>query len=201
MEVQLQELISKIKKEGVASAKTEAAKIVADAEAVAKQILADATAKAESMMADVKKEEEKAKERGSAAMQIAGRELLLSLDGSIRKMFDSALAKGVQGAMGSDLEALIKNALSGMDSSKAYQISLSEADAAKIGASLKGSLASLAKGGIEIVPTKAVQAGFRISEAGGSFSYDFTSATIATTLGAYVNPVLSKDLREAAGLK
>ena len=46
MDVQLQELIDKIKKDGVASAENEAAKIVAEAEKNAEKIIADAQEKA-----------------------------------------------------------------------------------------------------------------------------------------------------------
>ena len=54
MDVQLQELISKIKKDGVASAETSAAKIIADAEKKAASIISDAEAKADSIVKSAK---------------------------------------------------------------------------------------------------------------------------------------------------
>ena len=47
MDVQLQELIDKIKKDGVAAAEKESAKIIAASEKKAETIIADAEAKAE----------------------------------------------------------------------------------------------------------------------------------------------------------
>ena len=59
MDVQLQELIDKIKKDGVASAENEAAKIVAEAEKNAEKIIADAQEKAAEIGKNAKAETER----------------------------------------------------------------------------------------------------------------------------------------------
>ena len=59
MDVQLQELIDKIKKDGVASAQVEAAKIIDDAEKKAAEIVSDAQVKAADIVKNAKKETER----------------------------------------------------------------------------------------------------------------------------------------------
>ena len=56
MDVQLQELIDKIKKDGVASAEAEAAKIVEASEKKAESIIADAQEKAAEIIKNAKAE-------------------------------------------------------------------------------------------------------------------------------------------------
>ena len=55
MDVQLQELIDKIKKDGVASAENASATIIAEAEKKAAQIVAEAEAKAKIIAAEAEK--------------------------------------------------------------------------------------------------------------------------------------------------
>ena len=78
MEVQLQELIEQIKKEGVAVAEAEAKAIVDTARADAEKIIADAKAEADRMIAVAKSENERMVKSGEDAIRQAGRNLLIS---------------------------------------------------------------------------------------------------------------------------
>ena len=63
MEIQLQELIEQIKRDGVAAAEAEAKKIVDSAKAEAEKIISDANAQANKIMANAKAENEKKEEK------------------------------------------------------------------------------------------------------------------------------------------
>jgi V/A-type H+-transporting ATPase subunit E len=200
MEVQLQELIGKIKDEGINAAKAEADRIKAEAEAEAKKIISDAESKSKSAMEAVKKEEAMALERQHEALVQASRDLLLNVSNKITAIFDAALGKGVSDVAEKDLETLIKNVLSSLDSSKGYELVLSEQDAKKFGAALKDKFSQLVKGGVEVKPSRSVNAGFRIGEKDGSVFYDITTEAIVENLGAYLNPKLAEEFKKAAGI-
>ena len=89
MDVQLQELIDKIKKDGVATAEKEAAKIIADAEKKAEAIIADAQNKAEEIVKKGKNETERMEKASEEAIIQAGRNMLLSI---VYEIFLSILA-------------------------------------------------------------------------------------------------------------
>ena len=78
MDDQLQSLIDKIKKEGVASAETSAAQIIAEAEKKAAQIIADAKSQAAGIVKEAKAESERLEKSSEDAIKQAGRNLLIS---------------------------------------------------------------------------------------------------------------------------
>lgn len=79
MEEQLQGLLDRIRREGVERAETEAAGIVEAAEERARGIVADAQAQADGLRAHAEADAEASRERGSKALEQAGRDFLLSL--------------------------------------------------------------------------------------------------------------------------
>lgn len=203
MEVQLKELIEKIKNDGVESAKAQGEEIVAKARQEAKEIVAQAQKAAKEAQETAAKEAQASEERGRQALQQAGRDLLLNLTQKITGLFDAALAKHTREALDEGaLTALVKEAFSKLElKGQNLALHLSEADAQKIGEALKAALGSSVKGGLEIKPTKSVEAGFRIEEKEGGAFYDFSSQALAENLAAYLNPKLAEDLKKAASLK
>ena len=78
MDVQLQELIDKIKRDGVASAETAAQKIISDAEAKAATIVKEAEEKADGILKSAKAETERMEKASEDAITQAGRNLIIS---------------------------------------------------------------------------------------------------------------------------
>ena len=85
MDIQLQELIEKIKKDGVSSAETAARKIIADAEKKAASIVSDAEVKADSIIKTAKAETERMEKASEDAIAQAGRNLIISFRDGINK--------------------------------------------------------------------------------------------------------------------
>ena len=98
MDVQLQELIDKIKKDGVASAENEAAKIVAEAEKNAEKIIADAQEKAAEIVKNAKAETERMEKASEEAIVQAGRNMLLSFKESIISELDGLIKTETENA-------------------------------------------------------------------------------------------------------
>ena len=85
MEMQLQELIDQIKKDGVEAAESKAEAIVKAAKEEAEKIIAEAKAEAEKLMQNAKAENEKTVRSGEDALRQAGRNLLISFRESVAR--------------------------------------------------------------------------------------------------------------------
>ena len=153
MDVQLQELIDKIKKDGVAAAEKESAKIIAASEKKAESIIADAEAKAEQIIKSAKSETEKMEKASEEAIIQAGRNMLLSfkdsliaeLDGLIQAETTKAVSKDVLGKL---VPETVKLWAKNSDASE-LSVLLSEKDLKALEKSLTTSLkAEIKKGSI-----------------------------------------------------
>jgi V/A-type H+-transporting ATPase subunit E len=200
MDIQLQELIDKIKKEGIESAQAGAAKLKAGAEAEAKTLLDDAKKQANALMEKAKTEAERGEKAGIAAVEQACRNLVLAFKGEIQGLLDKLVADAVGASYSADvvkqvLPDLIKNwAAKNTDS---LSVVLSEGDLKKIDDAFKAKLVSALKGGVEFKAAKNLDGGFRIAEKDGSAFYDFSAESVAGMLSAYLNPKLGEILKNS----
>lgn len=200
MDVQLKELLEKIKEEGVKPAEVQAATLISDSEKKAQQIIVDAQKKAEAIIAQAKSDALKSEHTGREAMKQAGRDLLLALQNKITVLFDSILHLEVQKSMsGTSLEDIIAGLVKKWAENQSTDISilLSPADFDKLQKSLMSKLASEMKKGVELKPSAHVEAGFHIAEKNGAAYYNFSAQGIAELLGEYMNVKLSEILKEA----
>jgi V/A-type H+/Na+-transporting ATPase subunit E len=201
MDVQLSELIEKIKTEGVSTAKEEAAKIIADAKKRGEEIVKEAQAEAESIRSSAKEQAAQSEASGKAALKQAARDLLLKVRASIQNIGESILKqKTAEALSGEGLIRIILAALEKWDGGEGeLSLLLSEKDAAELGKELTSQLASRFGEGLEIKPFPGINAGFRIgTKEGGSYYYDFSSAEIAEMLSQLVNPQIAELVEEAA---
>jgi len=198
MDVQISELLTKIKNEGVMKAETESKRLIDDAEQKAQAIIAEAETKAKALLekadGDIKRQQNASRD----ALVQSGRDLLLSLEKKIAAMFEAALKESVDQALSAELiEKLALEMTKSMQDS-ALTVALNQNDVKKLGETLQAKLAKSATAGIEVVPSHKVSRGFRVKKSGSALEYDFTSEGIAEILGASVSPELSSILKEAA---
>lgn len=85
MDVQLQELIDRIKKDGVASAEVSARSIIAEAEKKAASIIKEAELKADSIIRNAKSETERMEAASKDSITQAGRNLIISFRDGINR--------------------------------------------------------------------------------------------------------------------
>ena len=202
MDVQLQELIDKIKKDGVAAAEKESAKIIAASEKKAESIIADAEAKAEQIIKSAKSETEKMEKASEEAIIQAGRNMLLSfkdsliaeLDGLIQAETTKAVSKDVLGKL---VPETVKLWAKNSDASE-LSVLLSEKDLKALEKSLTTSLKAEIKKGLEIKPDKTRAAGFRIGVKNGAAYYDYSAESLAEMFAAYLNPKVAGLMKVAA---
>ena len=202
MDVQLQELIDKIKKDGVVTAEAEASKIVEASEKKAEGIIADAQAKAAEIIKNAKAETERMEKASEEAIIQAGRNMLLSfkdsligeLDGLIKAETEKAESKEVLTKLIPEtVKAWAKNA----DASE-LSVLLSEKDLKILESALTSELKAEASKGLEIKPDKTLSAGFRIGVKNGAAYYDYSADSLAEMFAAYLNPKVAALLKTAA---
>ncbi|MDR0643827.1 MAG: V-type ATP synthase subunit E [Treponema sp.] len=200
MDIQLQELIDRIKKEGVESASMEAARVKANAEAEAKKIVETAQKEAAGIIAKAKADAERLEKAGTAALAQASRNLILAFQGEIQTLLDKIVLKDVSDAFSEDTlkktlpEILKAWASKGSDS---FDVILSEKDLKKTQAFFDKELARALKTGVELKSDRNLAAGFRIANKDGSAYYDFSATAAAEMLSAYLNPRLAEILKTA----
>ena len=199
MNIQVKELIEKIKNEGIISAENEAKKIISDAEEKAALIIKKAEAEAGSYKLQAENEIKKREAAGREAIKQAARDILIGLEKQIINQFKAIIGETVGAALSTALtEKLILDLVAAWSEKGAEGtlIVLSSADAKELGSGLKAKLANRFKQGVEIVPSPKVAKGFRIGGSDGAL-YDFTREGIAEILAEVLTPELAATLKES----
>ena len=180
MELQIQNLVSSIRKEGIEAANKEAEAIIAEAKKKADSIVADAKAEAKQHKDASEKEISILKESALVSAEQAKRDAVLAFKTEIQGEFEKILAADVKKELsGEGLGKLIRAAVAGEDVSK-YAAEVSEVSDA-----LKSELAEEIRKGLEIRPTKGVQQGFRLAAKDGSGYFDCSDDGIMEMLMPY----------------
>ncbi len=201
MDVQLQELIEKIKSDGVASAEKQAASIIEEAEKKAASIVSNAEEKAKTIVEAAQQKEEQMVQSGKDALVQAGRDLILNLEERLTSLFNTVIESEVgQVLSGEVLESAVVRIISSWANDEAGKVDvlLPREEYQALEAALRKKLSDKLAEGIEIKPSSDLRAGFRISMKDGSAYYDFTAAEIADALSESLNPRLAEALQKAA---
>lgn len=200
MDVQLQELIDKIKSEGIKTAEKESARVLKDAEHKANDIIANAHNEASSIIAKAKEEAHRFEQTAKEAVKQAGRNTILSLRTRITEIFDAVIAEETKQAYSLKvLEEAIVSLIKAWNKEQVsnLQVLLSASDLKKIEKHLKSRLAAELKKGVELKPFPELQAGFRIALKDGSAYYNFSDQGIAEILAEYMNPKIAEIVQGA----
>jgi V/A-type H+-transporting ATPase subunit E len=203
MDIQVQELIDNIKKDGINSASEEAARIKHNAETEASQILEAAKKEAAQIVARGQQDAERLEKAGKAALEQASRNLLLVFKDEIQALLDRIVGDQTGKAYSEEvlktvLPDLIKAWAGEGAGADSMAVLLPEASLKKLQEFFKGKLAGQLKKGVELKSDRNLAAGFRIVEKDGSAYYDFTADAVAELLCAYLNPRLAEILKTSA---
>ncbi len=177
MELQIQDLVSSIRKEGIEKAQEEAGQILAQARAEADKLIAQAKAEAARTGAAAEADIETRRQGAQVAVEQAKRDALLSFEASVQGEFKKILAADVAKTVkGETLAKLIAAAL-GDEDPAAYT-----AEVAEVTEGLKGELAQKVRDGLEIKAVPGVKAGFRLAAKDGSGFFDCSAEELARML-------------------
>jgi V/A-type H+-transporting ATPase subunit E len=201
MEIQVQELIDKIKKDGIESASEEAARLKREAEAEARQIVESAKKEAADIIARGKQDAERSEKAGVSALEQASRNLVLAFRSEIQALLDKLSAAQVGSSYGEDvfkavLPELLKSwAAKGEDE---LAVILPEAQLENLRGFFTGQVIAELKKGVELKSDRKLAGGFRIANRDGSAYYDFSADSVAELLSAYLNPKLAEILKTSS---
>ena len=201
MEIQLQELIEQIKKDGVAVAEAEAKNIVETAQAEAQKIIADAHAEADKILANAKSENERMVKSSEDAIRQAGRNLLISFRESVARELNAVISENVNAVYSSDAlsELIIKivEKLAVNSDVGDIEIILNEKDADKLQSLILSAIKEKMLKGVTLKPNNNFDGGFRIAVNNGSAYYDYSAEAVVDMLSNYLSPKITKLLKEA----
>lgn len=201
MEIQLQELIEQIKKDGVNAAEAQAAAILESAKNEAEKIIADAKIQADKMMADAKSENAKTVKSGEDALRQAGRNLLISFRESVARELNAIISKNVNDVYSSD--AFAKLIISAVESwtkkpeSDDITVILNGSDLARLEDTVLIELKEKMSSGVTLKANDNFDGGFRIAVNNGTVYYDYSSQAVTDMLSDYLSPKVTALLKEA----
>lgn len=201
MELQVQELLDRIKADGVDAAKAEAAEIKRKAEAEAGALLEAAEAKAASREAEAEARAAALEKASALALTQASRDAILSLRQKVQAFMEEVVRDEAAKVFDADfltsyLPELLK--AMGTDSGSDLTIFVPEKRLADLDAALAARLSKELGRGIEFRPFPGLDAGFRFSFKDSALQYDFSAQALAAILAARVGELLASSLRKAA---
>lgn len=201
MEIQLQELIEQIKKDGVETAEAQATAILETAKAEAKKIIADANAQADKILSDAKNKNERTVKSGEDAIRQAGRNLLISFRESVVKELNAIIGENVSSVYSSDAlsQLIVKAVECWLSKPEATDISviLSSDDLAKLEDTLLEELKTKILTGVTLKANENFDGGFRIAVNGDGAYYDYSKEAVTDMLSSYLSPKITALLKEA----
>ena len=201
MEIQLEQLIDQIKKEGVEAAEAQAEAILNSAKSQAEKIIADAKSQADKILADAKAENEKMVKSSEDAITQAGRNLLISFRESVSRELNAIVNQNVNALYSSDkLASLIINVVENWaKNSDAEDISviLNHEDLKSLEECLLAGLKEKMLGGVTLKPNDNFDGGFHIAVNNSGAYYDYSSEAVVDMLSNYLSPKVTALLKEA----
>lgn len=201
MEIQLQELIDQIKKDGVEAAETQAKNIVDSAKIEAEKIVADAKAQADKILADAKVENERMVKSSEDAIRQAGRNLLISFRESVTRELDAIIGETVNSVYSADsLSQLVVNVVESWASKpdvEDIEVVLNSNDVQLLEKTALSTLKEKISKGVTLKANDNFDGGFRIAVNDGGAYYDYSTDAVIDMMSNYLSPKVVKLLKEA----
>jgi len=196
MSQQVQELINKIKTEGIDEAQKKAKAIEIQAQENAREILAKAQKDSQRLISEAEAEIKKKKESAENAVKQAARDTLLNLRQQIERLLNKIVLDGIGqaltvGELSELIHRLIEKSFEAKSTDTDIRVILSPADLEKLKKGFLTKLSDRFKEGVDFKPAEDMGHGFAISFDGGKSSFDFSDAALAEYLSTYLNPEIA----------
>jgi len=199
MEIQVQELIDKIKADGIKIANDEANRIKADAETEARRIVDSAKKEADGILSRSRQDAEQTEKAGTAALQQASRNLILAFRDEIQALLNKIVNENISANYNEDIiKTALPEILKNWTANDNLSIILPESTLGKIQAFFTDKLKKELGKDVELKSNRKLVNGFHITSKDGSVYYDFSAEAVAGLLSSYLNPKLAGLLKEAS---
>jgi len=196
MEIKLENLIAKLKQEGVEAAQKEAAEILQKANAEANAIVAKAKEDAQQIIAAAQQESQKLQRNAEAAIRQAARDTILVTKENLSKLFarafTAAIARQLQPAF---LMELIRKVVESNFGAQ-LEFSVSPADLEQLKQLLLQETYASIRDVVVLKPERSITAGFRVRRVDENLYYDLDNESIAAFLQEFLNPAIRQILEQ-----
>ncbi len=202
MAEQIQELIQKIKSEGIEAAQKKADAIEEDARKKAEEIVSRARREADRLKKDAENETEKMRENARVNLQQASRDMLIQLRKKIEAVLQTIVRDDIDAGLSVErvagiIEKVVVNYLESKPPKEDITVLLSPEDLGRLKKGFIEKLQKKCKEGLRFAPAEDIGKGFSISFDGGKSSFDFSDESLAEYLSAYLNPQLTDIIKNA----
>ena len=197
MEMGLNGLIDKIKKEGVEEAETKARDILKEAEKQAEKIMKDGDQEKEASVEAAKKEIRQFDELSKKALNQAARDVLLSLRGRVAEFAGRLVNEVVSKEMSHEVvKEMIIKVVSNFTKENDFslEVLVNEKDRTSLEKAVLNDLKKTIKDKLAVKGSKTIDKGFRIGYEGKNSYLDFTDEAISEAFIKYLNPKLVEKL-------
>ncbi len=196
MEANLENLIDKIKADGIQEAEKEAEEKIERAEKRAQEIIGEAEQEAEEIVKKAEREVEQLRESGEEALKQAQRDTILVTKERITDLLDKIFKAEISETLTPEFtQELILKVVEALGEGENYEISVSEEDRDKLVEMLFGEAqAEVDDERIDLLPEREVSQGIRVSVKGEDVYYDLTDEGLANYLNEFLNPAIQKVL-------
>lgn len=201
MDTQVQDLIDKIKKDGIADAEAKKASIIKEAQDKAAAIIKEAEAKADDLQKNAKAEIARFEKASNDALAQACRNMLLSFQSGLTAELDAFVKSECTATYSKDLlkdlvTATVKEWTKKTNADE-LSVLLSEKDCAQMESAFRGALKDELAKGLTVKVDKSLDSGFRVGVNNGAAYYDYSAEAVATLFTEYLNPKMAKIMQEA----
>lgn len=201
MEIQIQELIDQIKKDGVSVAEKEAAAIINSANEQAQRIISSAQAQSEKIILDAKNDNERMIKSSEDAIRQAGRNLLLSFRESVLRELEVIINETVTGVYSSErLSEIIINVVetwADKPETESIEVILNSETLTELEQNILAGIKARLTNGVTLKANDNFNGGFRISVNNDCVYYDYSTEAVVDMLSSYLNPKVAELLKEA----
>lgn len=180
MEMQINELVSAIKKEGVDAAQAQADRIITEANEKAAAIIAKANSEAEAIIGKAEEKIEILKESAKTTAEHAKRDAMLFFKKSVQTEFERLLEANIEKTVNGEVLAKLIIAAISDDKPSNYT-----AEVAEVTESLKGELAKKLTDGLEVKLNPNVKTGFKLTAKDGSGYFDCSDEELEKILAPF----------------
>ena len=200
MELQVQELLERIKSEGVDTARAEAEKIIASAEERAKAIISEAEKSAKDLESGAKARIEAMEKASKLALTQASRDTILSLREKVQNFMRDAIAATTsevfdESFVGKILPEILLTMAK--DTKGNIEVLLPFEILASLDSAMANRLSKELGRSVQFKPFSGVDAGFRISIENSTAHYDFSAESVAEILASRVNAMQAWRMRKS----
>ncbi len=197
MEMELNTLIEKIKKDGVEEAEKKAHEIINSAEKKAQEIVHNAEKQKKNIILEAENESNKLKKLTEESIKQSVRDAILTLRQKIMGLSDTILKRQITETLSPEflkdiIIKLVENFKKQDDLD--IEVLLGKSDKEKTEQAVLNSLSAEMKKGITFKISPTIQSGFRIGEKDKNYFYDFTDEALTDALRMHLNPKIIKIL-------